>query len=114
MIPGFISNIEHSWDWPDAARWLNHMGSRARVILFDKRGTGLSDRLGQLPHLDQRMDDARARCLLSSRYRGVSGLIADMLRPPSLDPKGTWQGKSNAPKGKNYSDWNCVSEAQTG
>jgi pimeloyl-ACP methyl ester carboxylesterase len=47
MIPGFISNIEHYWDWPDAARWLNHMGSRARVILFDKRGTGLSDRLGQ-------------------------------------------------------------------
>ena len=60
MIPGFISNIEHYWDWPDAARWLNHMGSRARVILFDKRGTGLSDRLGQLPNLDQRMDDTRA------------------------------------------------------
>jgi pimeloyl-ACP methyl ester carboxylesterase len=60
MIPGFISNIEHYWDWPDAARSLNHLGSRARVILFDKRGTGLSDRLGQLPNLDQRMDDTRA------------------------------------------------------
>ena len=60
IIPGFISNIEHYWDWPEAARWLNHLGGRARVILFDKRGTGLSDRLGQLPNLEQRMDDARA------------------------------------------------------
>src|SRR5213075_3260277 len=48
------------WDWPEAARWLNHLAGRARVIMFDKRGTGLSDRLGQLPNLDQRMDDARA------------------------------------------------------
>src|SRR3974390_1950616 len=60
VIPGFISNIEHYWDWPDLARSLNHLGSRARVILYDKRGTGLSDRLGQLPNLDQRMDDTRA------------------------------------------------------
>jgi pimeloyl-ACP methyl ester carboxylesterase len=60
IIPGFISNIEHYWDWPEAARWLRRLGSRARVILFDKRGTGLSDRLGQLPNLELRMDDARA------------------------------------------------------
>jgi len=60
IIPGFISHIEHSWDSPDQARWLNHVARRARVVIFDKRGTGLSDRLGQLPNLDQRMDDARA------------------------------------------------------
>jgi pimeloyl-ACP methyl ester carboxylesterase/class 3 adenylate cyclase len=60
IIPGFISHVEHSWDSPDQARWLNHMGRRAQVVLFDKRGTGLSDRLGRLPNLDQRMDDARA------------------------------------------------------
>jgi pimeloyl-ACP methyl ester carboxylesterase len=60
IIPGFISNIEHYWDWPEAARWLHHLGSRTRVILFDKRGTGLSDRLGQLPNLELRMDDTRA------------------------------------------------------
>jgi len=60
IIPGFISNIEHYWDWPEAARWLDHLAGRARIILFDKRGTGLSDRLGQLPNLEQRMDDARA------------------------------------------------------
>jgi class 3 adenylate cyclase/pimeloyl-ACP methyl ester carboxylesterase len=60
IIPGFISHIEHAWDSPDQSRWLNHVARRARVTLFDKRGTGLSDRLGQLPNLDQRMDDARA------------------------------------------------------
>jgi class 3 adenylate cyclase/pimeloyl-ACP methyl ester carboxylesterase len=60
MIPGFISHVEHYWDSPDQARWLNHLGRRTRVVMFDKRGTGLSDRLGQLPNLDQRMDDARA------------------------------------------------------
>jgi class 3 adenylate cyclase/pimeloyl-ACP methyl ester carboxylesterase len=59
-IPGFISNIAIYWDCPELARWLHHIGTRARVIMFDKRGTGLSDRLGQLPNLDQRMDDARA------------------------------------------------------
>src|SRR5215210_1175068 len=60
IIPGFISHVEHSWDSPNQARWLNHLATRARVVIFDKRGTGLSDRLGQLPNLDQRMDDARA------------------------------------------------------
>jgi pimeloyl-ACP methyl ester carboxylesterase len=60
IIPGFISHIEHVWDSPDQSRWLNHLARRTRVTLFDKRGTGLSDRLGQLPNLDQRMDDARA------------------------------------------------------
>src|SRR5262249_40508136 len=47
-------------DSPDQARWLNHVSRRARIVIFDKRGTGLSDRIGQLPNLDQRMDDARA------------------------------------------------------
>ena len=60
IIPGFISHIEHVWDSPDQSRWLNHLARRTRVTVFDKRGTGLSDRLGQLPNLDQRMDDARA------------------------------------------------------
>ena len=60
IIPGFVSHIEHVWDSPDQAHWLNHLGRQARIVLFDKRGTGLSDRLGRLPNFDQRMDDARA------------------------------------------------------
>jgi class 3 adenylate cyclase/predicted alpha/beta hydrolase len=60
IIPGFISHVEHVWDSPDQADWFNHLARRTRIVMFDKRGTGLSDRLGQLPNLDQRMEDARA------------------------------------------------------
>src|SRR5215217_1326610 len=60
LVPGFISNVEETWDNPSAARWLDRLGRFARVIAFDKRGTGLSDRAGSVPTLDERMDDARA------------------------------------------------------
>jgi len=60
LIPGFVSHIENYWEHPDFARWFLRLGSFARVVMFDKRGTGLSDRVGELPGLDQRMDDARA------------------------------------------------------
>src|SRR3954449_6006930 len=60
MVPGFVSNIENYWDQPDLARFLNRLGSYARVVTFDKRGTGMSDRVAKLPGLDQRMDDLRA------------------------------------------------------
>jgi pimeloyl-ACP methyl ester carboxylesterase/class 3 adenylate cyclase len=59
-IPGFVSHLENLWEQPDLARWLLRLASFARVIMFDKRGTGLSDRVGELPSFDQRMDDLRA------------------------------------------------------
>jgi len=60
IAPGFVSHIEHYWDEPDLARWLLRLSSFGRVVIFDKRGTGLSDRVSELPGLDQRMDDVRA------------------------------------------------------
>jgi class 3 adenylate cyclase/pimeloyl-ACP methyl ester carboxylesterase len=60
LVPGFVSHIENFWDEPGFARWLNKLGSFCRVTLFDKRGTGLSDRVSNLPGLDERMDDIRA------------------------------------------------------
>jgi pimeloyl-ACP methyl ester carboxylesterase len=60
MVPGFVSNVENYWDEPDLARFLTRLGSYARVVTFDKRGTGMSDRVAELPGLDQRMDDLRA------------------------------------------------------
>jgi class 3 adenylate cyclase len=60
FVPGFISHIEHYWDHPDLARWLLRLGSFARVIMFDKRGTGLSDPVSEVPSLEQHMDDVRA------------------------------------------------------
>ena len=59
FVPGFISHIENYWDEPSFARWLRRLGSFSRVIMFDKRGTGLSDQVSELPGMDQRMDDIR-------------------------------------------------------
>ena len=62
FVMGWTSNIEAMWEEPALARFLNRLGSFARLILFDKRGTGLSDRVPEdrLPSLEVRMDDARA------------------------------------------------------
>lgn len=60
FVPGFISNLDHYWDEPTVAHFLARLGSFSRLVLFDKRGTGLSDRLGTLPTLEERMDDVRA------------------------------------------------------
>src|SRR5262249_34539719 len=60
IVPGFVSNVEHYLGEPDMARSLLHKASYARVVMFDKRGTGMSDRVAELPGLDQRMDDLRA------------------------------------------------------
>jgi pimeloyl-ACP methyl ester carboxylesterase len=60
MVPGFVSNVEMSWENPPYAKMLERLGARFRVILFDKRGTGLSDRGVGMPDLETRMDDVRA------------------------------------------------------
>jgi pimeloyl-ACP methyl ester carboxylesterase len=62
LIPGWISHVELAWEEPALARFLRRLASFCRLILFDKRGTGLSDPvpLDQLPTLEQRMDDVRA------------------------------------------------------
>src|ERR1700749_4721406 len=60
LVPGFVSNIELYWEHPDMARWMRRLASFARVATFDKRGTGLSDRVSESPSFDLRMDDARA------------------------------------------------------
>jgi len=61
-VPGWVSNIELMWEEPAMARFLERLASLSRLILFDKRGTGLSDRVSndELPTLEQRMDDVRA------------------------------------------------------
>ena len=61
-VPGWVSNIELMWEEPGLARFLERLASFSRLILFDKRGTGLSDPVPTdgLPTLEERMDDVRA------------------------------------------------------
>ncbi len=62
FVMGWVSHLDWFWKEPSFARFLMRLASFARLILFDKRGTGLSDRVpyDQLPSLEQRMDDVRA------------------------------------------------------
>ena len=62
FVMGWVSHLEYFWNEPNFARFLMRLASFARLILFDKRGTGLSDRVpnNELPTLEQRMDDVRA------------------------------------------------------
>ena len=58
-VPGFVSHLEHQWQNPIWAHMLRRLASFTRLIMFDKPGTGLSDRLVAIPTLEQRMDDVR-------------------------------------------------------
>ena len=62
LVPGWVSHLELGWEEPSVARFLHRLASFSRLIMLDKRGTGLSDRvsLAELPTLEQRMDDVRA------------------------------------------------------
>lgn len=60
IVPGFISHLEVLWENPAFARINRRIGTIGRVITFDKRGTGLSDRTDRLPDIDQRMLDLQA------------------------------------------------------
>jgi class 3 adenylate cyclase/pimeloyl-ACP methyl ester carboxylesterase len=61
-VMGWVTNLEAFWQEPSVARFFQRLASFSRLILFDKRGTGLSDRvpIKELPTLEQRMDDVRA------------------------------------------------------
>jgi pimeloyl-ACP methyl ester carboxylesterase len=60
VAPGYMSNVEQNWEWPGYARFLERLSSFSRVILLDRRGTGLSDQASELLTFDDLMDDIRA------------------------------------------------------
>ncbi|HEX9697069.1 MAG TPA: adenylate/guanylate cyclase domain-containing protein [Actinomycetota bacterium] len=60
LVAGYATHLDLDWEMPAWVRFAERLGSFARVIHFDKRGTGLSDRLETMPTLEERMDDVRA------------------------------------------------------
>jgi class 3 adenylate cyclase len=60
FVPGFTSNIDLFWEMPEWAGFFSRLAAFSRLILFDKRGTGLSDRVAGIANLEERMDDVRA------------------------------------------------------
>ena len=71
LVPGFVSHLDLDWDEPRSAHFLSRLASFSRLIRFDKRGTGLSDRPGGLPDLATRMDDVRAVLEAAGSERAV-------------------------------------------
>lgn len=59
-VPGFVSNLDVWWEDPIWAQFFGRLATFSRLILFDKRGTGLSDRTAPIANLEDRMDDVRA------------------------------------------------------
>lgn len=60
IVPGFVSNVDVQWVDPVCSRGLRRLASFARLIMFDKRGTGLSDPTPTVPTLEERMEDVKA------------------------------------------------------
>src|SRR5205823_1517385 len=60
LVHGFVSHLDVAWEEPHLAQFLNRLASFSRLIVFDKRGTGLSDPVAEPPTFAERMDDVRA------------------------------------------------------
>ena len=60
FVPGWVSHLEVMWELPEFAHFLERLAAMGRLIMFDKRGTGLSDRVAGVPTLEQRADDILA------------------------------------------------------
>lgn len=60
LVLGFATHIELQWEMPPFSRFIERLASFSRVIIFDKRGTGLSDPVPEVPTFEQRIDDVRA------------------------------------------------------
>jgi pimeloyl-ACP methyl ester carboxylesterase len=60
FVPGWVSHIEFAWEEPSFAPFLDRLARFSRLILLDRRGTGLSDPVDRVPTLEERMDDVRA------------------------------------------------------
>ena len=109
FVPGFVSHLELQWQIPQWAHMLQRLASFSRLIMFDKAGTGLSDRRAAIPSLEQRMDDVRVVMDAAGSERAAFFAISDggpmsMLfaatypqRTSALILYGTWARRAWAP-----------------
>lgn len=71
LVFGWASNVEYLWNEPIGAPLLQRLASFSRLIMLDRRGTGLSDRVSELPSIEERMDDVRAAMDAAGSERAV-------------------------------------------
>lgn len=91
FVPGFISHVELLWEIPTVVHILERFASFARVLMFDRRGTGLSDPVVGVPTLEERIDDTRAVMAAAGSERaalfGVSEGVAMALLFAATHPE---------------------------
>ena len=87
FAPGYISHLEHMWAEPRFARFLHGLEAFGRLIRFDKRGTGLSDRSVGFPTLDERIDDIRAVMDAAGSRRAVCSAPRKAARCANCSPR---------------------------
>src|SRR5947209_18401745 len=82
VAPGFISHLDTMWEAPSVVHFYSRLASFRRVVIFDKRGTGLSDPVMHAPTLEESVDDLRA--------------VMDAAGCDQADLVGVWEGGSRA------------------
>ena len=109
VVPGFVSHVEVAWEHPSFAHFLSRLASFSRLIVFDKRGTGMSDPVSSAPTMEERMDDIRAvmdtagsqtAALLGVSEGGTLGLLFARNHPGrarALILYGSWSRRLTAP-----------------
>lgn len=111
LAPGFVSHCEVLWENPDVARTFERLGSFARVILFDKREQGLSDRLGRPPTIEEMVDDIQAvldaigceRCaVLGISEGGAMALLFAATHPARCTHLALWNSYARVTRAPDY------------
>jgi pimeloyl-ACP methyl ester carboxylesterase/DNA-binding CsgD family transcriptional regulator len=95
LVPGFVSHVEVAWEQPRLAHFLSRLASFSRLIVFDKRGSGMSDPVDRPPSMDQRMDDIRAVMDAADSRRGTLFGVSERAR--ALVLYGSWARRLAGP-----------------
>src|ERR1043165_2080427 len=77
FVPGSVSHVELAWEVPAMAAFFRRLASFSRLIFFDKRGTGMSDRVAGAPTIETRMDDVRAVMDAAGSERAALGGVSE-------------------------------------
>src|SRR3954465_13105453 len=119
LVNGFVTHVELVWEHEPAARLLEGLASFARVMTFDRRGSGLSDPVSEAPTLEERMDDVRAvmdaagseRAALVGLSEGVPmSILFAATYPQRVQALVCWGGMARSTEDVDY-PWAAPAEA---
>jgi class 3 adenylate cyclase/pimeloyl-ACP methyl ester carboxylesterase len=118
FLPGWISQVEHAWEEPALRRFRERLGAFTRLIIFDRRGSGLSDRVGEAPTLAQDVQDALAvldaagserAALFTYGFGGLVGALLAAERPERVGALIMYASVARASWAPDY-DWAMTAE----